>query len=386
MIQYGRQKIVEEDIQAVISVLRSDFLTQGPMVPRFEEELCNYVGASNCVAVNSATSALHIACMALGIGDGDVVWTSPNTFVASANAAIYCGATVDFVDINPRTYNMSVEALECKLNLSKKMGLLPKAVIPVHYAGQSCEMERIWGLSKEFGFKIIEDASHAVGAEYQGGAVGNCRYSDITVFSFHPIKIITTGEGGCALTNDEKIAVKMRQARSHGITSDRDLMEETPADEIWNYQQVSIGYNYRMTDIAAALGISQLSFVEEFLEKRRTIARVFSEHFENTPIILPAQHPDTLSSFHLYPIRVPSSCLANTQMEVYKFLHGLGIIVNLHYIPVYLQPYFRRLGFKKGYCPESELFFKEAISIPIHPSLTKPEIEKIISALKKIVH
>lgn len=400
MIPYGRQHITQADIDAVVDVLRSDFLTQGPMVPRFEQAVAGYCGTRHAVAVNSATSALHVACLALDVGPGDWLWTTPTTFVASANCALYCGAQVDFVDIDPRTFNLSVERLAEKLAVAKKAGKLPKVVVPVHLCGQSCDMARIHALSRQYGFKIIEDASHAVGGKYrahasadlegesrQSGAfepIGNCRYSDITVFSFHPVKIITTCEGGMALTNDPKLADLMERYRSHGITSDRGQMQPRPADEIWNYQQIRLGYNYRMTDIQAALGLSQLTRLDEFVAQRRRIAVRYDEEFASLPAITQWQHPDAWSSFHLYPIRVRQSLCGKGQREVYDKLTTAGISANLHYIPVYRQPYYEAMGFRPGYCPEAEQFHKETISLPMFPTVTPEQQSHVVQTLRRL--
>jgi UDP-4-amino-4,6-dideoxy-N-acetyl-beta-L-altrosamine transaminase len=364
-------------------VLRSDWLTQGPSIPRFEQNLATYCGAQYAVAVSNATAALHIACLALNVGPGDIVWTSPTTFVASANCALYCGAKVDFVDIDPRTYNMSVERLAEKLADARIQGTLPKVVIPVHLCGQSCEMSTISNLAQEYGFRIIEDASHAIGGKYKGEPVGLCRYSDITVFSFHPVKIITTGEGGVAMTNDPILAEHLLRYRSHGITNNLHQMQPRPADEIWNYQQISLGYNYRMTDIQGALGLTQLTRLEEFLARRHSIANRYDLAFAELPLVRPWQHPDVFSSYHLYPIRVSYSDCGKTQSRVYGELIAAGIGVNLHYIPVYRQPYFEAMGFRSGYCPEAELYHKESISLPIFPTLTVDEQQKVIGALTK---
>jgi UDP-4-amino-4,6-dideoxy-N-acetyl-beta-L-altrosamine transaminase len=383
MIPYGRQDITQTDIDAVVEILRSDWLTQGPMVPRFEQAVANYCGAQHAVAANSATSALHIACLALGLGPGDWLWTSPATFVASANCALYCGAQVDFVDIDPRTYNLSIECLAEKLAYAEKAGRLPKVVVPVHMCGQPCEMAGIHTLSEQYGFKIVEDASHAIGGRYRNDPIGNCRYSDITVFSFHPVKIITTGEGGMALTNDGELADLMQRYRSHGITSSRDQMQPRPDDEIWNYQQVRLGFNYRMTDIAAALGLSQLKRVDEFVTQRHRIAARYDEAFASLPLATPWQHPDTWSSYHLYPIRIRQGKCGKTQRQVYDAFLDATIWVNIHYIPVYRQPYYEAMGFKAGYCPEAELYHKETISLPMFPMLTEADQETVIDTLKK---
>ncbi len=383
-IPYGRQDISQEDIDAVVDVLRSDFLTQGPVVPAFEKVVAGYCGTDYAVAVNSATSALHIACLALGVGRGDIVWTSPITFVASANCALYCGATVDFVDIDSRTYNLSVERLAEKLNEAKQTGTLPKVVIPVHLCGQSCDMVSIHSLGQKYGFKIIEDASHAIGGHYNNEPVGNCRFSDITVFSFHPVKIITTGEGGMALTNDEQLAKHMRLLRSHGITSNSADMHPRLQKEIWNYQQIDLGFNYRMTDIHAALGLSQMHRLDEFVAKRQTIARRYDTMLSDLPVVIPWQHPDSNSSYHLYPIRIKPNERNKTQRQVYEALQSANINVNLHYIPVYRQPYYEVFGFRSGYCPESELYHREILSIPIYPTLTETDQSKVMGILHEV--
>jgi UDP-4-amino-4,6-dideoxy-N-acetyl-beta-L-altrosamine transaminase len=380
-IPYGRQCIDESDIEAVVAVLRSDFLTQGPAVPHFESVVARYSGAAHAVATNSATSALHVACLALDVGPGDWVWTSPTTFVASANCALYCGANVDFVDIDPLTYNLCATKLAEKLAEARRTGLLPKVVIPVHLCGQSCDMSAIHALSKEYGFRIIEDGSHAIGGRYQGEPVGNCRFSDITVFSFHPVKIVTTGEGGMALTNDPFLQDRLQRYRSHGITSDHSKMSSRPADEIWNYQQVYLGYNYRMTDIQAALGYSQMTRLDAFVERRRQIADRYTVALEGLPVIAPYQHPDCQSSYHLYPVRIREKRCGVTQRQTYDALWRADIAVNLHYIPVYRQPYYEAMGFKAGYCPEAELYHRETISLPIYPDLSSEQQDYVITAL-----
>lgn len=386
MIPYGRQDISQADIDAVVDVLRSDFLTQGPLIPAFEEAVASYCGVQHGIAVNSATSALHIACLALGVGEGDMVWTTPTTFVASANCALYCGAEVDFVDIDPRSYNLSVERLAEKLAQAQKNGKLPKVLIPVHLCGQPCDMAGIYALSAQYGFSIIEDASHAIGSRYQGEPVGNCRYSDITIFSFHPVKIITSGEGGMALTNDAQLAKRMRLLRSHGITSDATEMHPRVPEELWNYQQIALGFNYRMTDIHAALGLSQTKRLDDFVSVRHTIAKRYDEMLSNLSVVTPWQHPDSYSAYHLYVIRLKLDEINKTQRQVYASLQAADIRVNLHYIPVYRQPYYERLGFRSGYCPQAEQYFLEAISIPMYPGLTAAQQDWVVAALAEAIN
>lgn len=381
MINYGRQDINQADIDAVAEVLRSDFLTQGPVVPAFERSVAEYCGARHAVAANSATGALHMACLALGVGPGDMVWTTPITFVASANCALYCGAQVDFVDIDPRTYVMSVDRLAEKLVQAKAAGRLPKVVIPVHLCGQPCDMVGIHALATKYGFKVVEDASHAIGGRYKNEPVGNCRYSDITVFSFHPVKIITTGEGGMALTNDDLLAKRLRLFRSHGITSDARDMDIRPSDELWNYQQIELGYNYRMTDINAALGLNQMKRLDEFVTRRHAISDRYDQLLSRLPVVTPWQHPDGYSGLHLYVIRLKLDEVKKTHREVYAAMHAAGILVNLHYIPVYRQPYYEKMAFTAGYCPEAEQYYAEVLSIPMYPGLTAAQQDSVVAAL-----
>jgi UDP-4-amino-4,6-dideoxy-N-acetyl-beta-L-altrosamine transaminase len=370
-IPYGRQDITEKDIESVVKVLRSDFLTQGPAVPKFEKKLCNYTGSKYAVAVNSCTSALHIACLALDLGPGDVLWTSPITFVASANCALYCGATVDFVDIDPDTALMSVQALKDKLQEAEKNGILPKIIIPVHFSGQSCDMKDISELGKKYGFKIIEDAAHAIGASYLASKIGSCQYSDVVVFSFHPVKIITTGEGGAALTNSLEVANKMRLLRSHGITRNpKEMINHKEGD--WFYEQISLGFNYRMSDIQAALGSSQLSRLNEYVTRRSEIACWYDSQFENIPIDPLIQKKDRKSSYHLYVIRVKNK--KSERDRLYEYLKNKNICVNLHYIPIYRQPFFNM----KNRLPGSEKHYETAISLPIFPTISNANLKKIV--------
>ena len=384
LIPYGRHAINQQDIDAVIDVLQSDFLTQGPQVPAFEQSVMNACDADYAIAVNSATSALHIACLSLKLKEGDWLWTTPNTFVASANCALYCGAKVDFVDIDPRTYNLCVVALEKKLIAAKKAGKLPKVVIPVHFSGQPCDMQAIHDLSQRYSFKIIEDASHAIGGRYQGEPIGNGRYSDITVFSFHPVKIITTGEGGMALTNDKELADKMLLFRSHGITRDEHLMTRL-IDGPWYYEQVALGLNYRMTDIQAALGVSQMQRLSSFVARRHELAKRYHQLLQDLPITLPWQHLDNYSAYHLYVIRLELNKIDKTHLEVFKGIREAGILVNVHYIPVHLQPYYRALGFARGQFPHAEQYYKEAISLPMYPTLTDAQQDKVVATLRELL-
>lgn len=384
MIPYGRQDINEEDIQSVVEVLRSDWLTQGPAVERFEQEVARYCGAKYAVAVSSATAALHVACLAAGLKPGDALWTSPNTFVASANCGLYCGAQPDFVDIDPRTYNLSVDALEEKLAWAEKQGRLPKIVIPVHFAGQSCDMEAIAGLGKRHGFTVIEDASHAIGGRYRDARVGSCAFSDMTVFSFHPVKIITTGEGGMVLTNRQDLYEKLARLRSHGITRDPRFMEGE-SDGPWYYQQVELGFNYRITDIQAGLGASQMRRLDKFVERRRNLVERYDSLLARLPLMLPWQHPDAYSSFHLYVVRLRLDAIGKTHRQVFEGLRQEGVGVNLHYIPVHTQPYYRRLGFKPGDFPQAEQYYREAISLPLYAGLSDSEQDSVVRALAEVL-
>ncbi|WP_335038497.1 UDP-4-amino-4,6-dideoxy-N-acetyl-beta-L-altrosamine transaminase [Nostoc sp.] len=381
-IPYGRQDINQEDIDAVIEVLRSDWITQGPAIERFEQAVANYCGAKYAVAVSNATAALHIACLAASLGQGDILWTSPNTFVASANCGLYCGAKVDFVDINPNTYNLSVDELESKLAEAEKQGCLPKILIPVHFAGQSCEMEQIAALSQRYGFKIIEDASHAIGGSYQGQPIGSCQFSDMAVFSFHPVKIITTGEGGMMLTNQEELYQRLIRLRSHGITRNPDLMQGE-CHGSWYYQQLELGFNYRMTDIQAALGSSQLQRLDKFVERRRLIAQRYNQLLQDLSLMLPWQHPDSESSWHLYVIRLKLDKINKTHRQIFEELRSTGVGVNLHYIPVHTQPYYQKLGFQLGDFPQVEQYYEEAITIPLYYGLNEESQDKVVISLRE---
>lgn len=378
MIPYGRQDISEADIEAVKAVLTSDYLTQGPVVPRFEAALADICNASHAVAVNSATSALHIACMALDLGPGDLLWTVPNTFVASANVGVYCGADVDFVDIDPGTYCMSAQALADKLAQASKVGHLPKVLIPVHFAGQSADMKAIGALAQQYGIRVIEDASHAVGARYLNTPVGDCSHSDIAVFSFHPVKIITTAEGGVATTNDPHLAQRMDLHRSHGVTRNPDLMDG-PGDGGWSYQMVDLGYNYRMTEMQAALGLSQLDRLSQFVTRRNALAARYDRVLGNLPLTRPAQNPDSYSAFHLYPI------LVDNRAAVFDQLRANGIGVNVHYIPVHTQPFWKARGFKAGDFPNAEAYYARAISIPLYAGMTDADQDEVVRVLGTVL-
>jgi UDP-4-amino-4,6-dideoxy-N-acetyl-beta-L-altrosamine transaminase len=384
MIPYGRQDITAEDIRAVTDVLNSDFLTQGPRVPLFEQSIASYVGARHVLAVNSATSALHIACIALGLEAGDWLWTSPVTFVASANCGLYCGARVDFVDIDPRTYNICPVALEEKLIKAKLAGKIPKVVVAVHLCGQPCDMSAIFSLAQKYGFKIIEDASHAIGGKYKNEFIGNGRYSDVTVFSFHPVKIITTAEGGAALTNCDSLAHKMSLLRSHGITRDAKHMTRAP-DGPWYYQQTDLGFNYRMTELQGALGLSQMKRLESYVARRHQLAKQYNQQLAHLPLTLPWQHPDSYSGLHLYVVRLKLCMLKKTHLQVFEALRAEHIAVNLHYIPVHLHPYYANMGFNRGDFPNAESYYAEAISLPMYQTLTDAQQQVVVNTLKKIL-
>ncbi len=385
MIPYGKQDISKQDIDAVTDVLCSDFITQGDQVPLFEKTLTNYCGAAHGVAVNSGTSALHIACLALGVGKGDWVWTSPISFVASANCALYCGAKVDFVDIDPRTYNLDPAALSKKLVEAKKQGRLPKVVIPVHLAGQSCDMQSIKRLSDEYGFAIIEDASHAIGGCYRDNKIGSCEFSDITVFSFHPVKLVTTAEGGAALTNQKALAKKMAYFRCHGITRNEEEMTEESHGP-WFYQQVALGFNYRMTDLQAALGTSQMQRLDAFVQKRHQLIQRYNDTLSSLPLTLPFQSEDSYSASHLYIIRLVLDDISISHRQVFTRLREAGIGVNLHYIPIYKQPYFQSLGVQYDACPHAEAYYQEAISLPMFSALEDEDFTRIVTVLARILN
>jgi UDP-4-amino-4,6-dideoxy-N-acetyl-beta-L-altrosamine transaminase len=381
-IPYGRQDISPEDIQRVVEVLQSDWLTQGPAIDRFELAVANYCDVPYAIAVSNATAALHIACLAAGLGPGDYLWTSPNTFVASANCGLYCGAQVDFVDIDPATYNLSMEVLRHKLAWAEREGKLPKVVVPVHFSGQSCEMKEISALAKQYGFIVIEDASHAIGGSYEQKKVGSCAYSDMVVFSFHPVKIVTTGEGGMVLTRSKNLYERLVRLRSHGITREPEYMHEEPHGP-WYYEQTDLGFNYRMTDIQAALGTSQMERLDAFVERRHELVSRYNEALLQLPITLPWQAPSSHSAYHLYVIRLHLIKIRKSHLQVFEELRALGILVNLHYIPVHLQPYFKQLGFRQGDFPEAEQYYHEAITLPMYASLTEEDQDRVIHALRE---
>ncbi|WP_309045388.1 UDP-4-amino-4,6-dideoxy-N-acetyl-beta-L-altrosamine transaminase [Marinobacter sediminicola] len=381
MIPYGKQDISQADIDAVVSVLQSNYLTQGPMVPKFEKTVATHVGAKHALAVNSATSALHIACLALGLGEGDLLWTTPVTFVASANCGLYCGAKVDFVDIDPHTYNLCPKALAAKLERAQQKGTLPKVLVAVHLCGQPCDMEAIHELGRSYGFRIIEDAAHAIGGKYKGEFIGNGRYSDITVFSFHPVKIVTTAEGGMALTNDADLAARMDLLRSHGVTRDQSLMTHEP-DGPWYYQQVDLGYNYRMTELQAALGVSQMERLDAFVARRHELAQRYDQLLANLPVITPLQNSDSYSGLHLYVIRLQLDKISKSHRQVFESLREQGIGVNLHYIPVHTQPYYQAMGFVADDFPEAMAYYREAFSLPMFQGLTNEQQVEVVRALE----
>jgi UDP-4-amino-4,6-dideoxy-N-acetyl-beta-L-altrosamine transaminase len=380
MIPYGRQQIAAEDVEAVRAVLASDFLTQGPAVPAFEQAVARYVGAPHAVAVNSATSALHIACIALGVGPGDLVWTSPNSFIASANCARYCGADVDFVDIDPHDLNMSVPALREKLARARAAGRLPKVVIPVDFAGRSARLGPMRELADEYGFAIVEDASHAIGATYRGAHVGGHGLADVTVFSFHPVKIITTAEGGLALTHRPELARRMELARSHGMTREPGEMTGEP-DGPWYYEQLSLGYNYRLTDVQAALGTSQLRRIEAFLARRHAIRARYDEALAALPLVLPPPDAEGRSALHLYPVQL-APAVRRERRAVFEGLRARGIGVNVHYIPIHTQPYYRALGFRRGDFPAAEAYYARALTLPLHAGMTDADVDTVVAAVR----
>tara|TARA_B110000261_G_scaffold162122_1_gene205026 strand:- start:413 stop:1570 length:1158 start_codon:yes stop_codon:yes gene_type:complete len=382
MIPYGKQDINQVDIDSVVNVLQSDFLTQGPQVPLFEKKVAKYCQVDYATAVNSATSALHIACLALDLKKDDWLWTSPNSFVASANCGLYCGAKVDFVDIDMTTYNLSISELSKKLVRAKKENKLPKVLVPVHFAGQSSDMKKIHSLSKEYGFKIIEDASHAIGGKYLNQPIGCCQYSDITVFSFHPVKIITSAEGGMATTNDVNLSERMKLIRSHGISRNPRLMDKLSEGD-WYYEQVDLGFNYRMNDLQAALGLSQMQRLDEFVTKRHTLQERYDLLLGKLPIIRPCQDKDCYSALHLYPIQIDFDSIKKTRKQVFDKLRENGVGVNVHYIPIHLHPYYKKLQFKEGDFPNSELYYSKAITIPLFHTMTFKQQDNIVSSIKK---
>ena len=378
MIPYGRQDISQDDIDAVVNVLKSDFLTQGPVVPQFEQTVAKYVGARHAIASTNATSSLHLACLAIGLGQGDLLWTSPITFVASANCARYCGADVDFVDIDPKTYNMCPDKFEEKLEKAASAGRLPKIIVPVHLCGQSCDMEKIGQLARKYGVHVVEDASHAIGGKYDGRPVGSCEHSDITVFSFHPVKIVTTAEGGLATTNDAELAGRMELLRSHGITRDEAKMVGA-SEGGWYYQQIELGFNYRMTELQAALGLSQFNRLDEFVEKRNELAKSYQKEFSKVGIGFQHILECAYSAFHLFVIQLPNG---KDHKRIFDGLRSSGVGVNLHYIPVHLQPYYRALGFSNGDFPNAESYYERAISLPMFPTMLN---EDLLKAQKTLV-
>ena len=382
-IPYGRQDVSEDDVRAVIEVLQSDWLTQGPAIEKFEQTVADYCGAKYAVAVSSGTAALHLSCLALGLGKGDIYWTSPNTFVATANCALYCGAKVDFVDIDPKTYNISVAALEEKLRQAEKAGKLPKILAPVHFSGQPCEMAQIKALSEQYGFSVLEDACHAIGADYKNTKIGSCAYSDAVVFSFHPVKIVTAGEGGMVVTNDEKIFEPLKRFRNHGII--REEKEVTDKIRPWFYEQVALGYNYRITDIQAALGASQALRIEGFIAKRREVAEKYARELDGLPVIVPWQSPDSRSAYHLFVIRLDPAKTSRNRRDVLNLLREKNIGAHVHYIPVHTHPYYREMGFRPDDFPEAEEYYQNAITLPLFQNLTEEQRQYIVQTLSDIL-
>lgn len=380
-IPYGRQDIDDSDIAAVVAVLRSDYVTQGPAVTAFEEAVKSATGARHAVAVGNATQGLHVACVAAGLGPGDRLWTSPVSFLASANCARYCGAEVDFVDTDPATFNMSPDALTAKLESAEKSGRLPKVVVPVHLGGEPCDMERIHALARRYGFVVIEDAAHAIGAEYRGKRIG-AGPSLMTVFSFHPVKIVTTGEGGAVVTNDDNVARRLRCLSSHAMTRDQSEMDEASHGP-WYYQQIELGFNYRLTDIQAALGASQFKRLEDFIARRRDIAAAYDRDFADLPLVPQRRDPRNRSALHLYIARLDLKRSKIGQREFHERLRADGILVNLHYIPIYLQPYYRKLGFAPGHCPEAESYYREAVSLPMYAALSEEQRRRVAVAARR---
>jgi UDP-4-amino-4,6-dideoxy-N-acetyl-beta-L-altrosamine transaminase len=384
MIPYGRQEIDAQDIDSVVEVLRSDLLTQGECVPQFEQDLCAYTAAKYGCVCSHGTAALHLACLALGLQQGDVLWTSAVSFVASANCGLYCGASIDFVDIDVKSYNLCVPSLEVKLQQAKRHNALPKILVVVHMCGQVCDMQAIYRLSKDYGFSIIEDACHALGSTYKGQATGCCEYADISVFSFHPVKSMTTAEGGAALTNDVKLAEQMSLLRGHGITRSPMLMTHQPEGD-WYYQQIALGYNYRMSDLQAALGMSQLQRLDQFMASRRSLAARYDQLLQELPVVSPVQHPDTVSSWHLYVIQLQLEEIDKTRAEIFTAMRDAGVGVHVHYIPIYRQPYFQQMGFDKQDYPGAEKYYAQALTLPLHTQLKEAEQFKVVNKLAELL-
>jgi UDP-4-amino-4,6-dideoxy-N-acetyl-beta-L-altrosamine transaminase len=380
MIPYGKHLVNEDDVDAVVEVLRNQFLTQGTVVPKFEQALCEYTGANHCVAVNSATSGLHVACLAAGVAAGDSVWTVPNSFVASANCALYCGATIDFVDIDPLTRNIDISALETKLQHAATQNRLPKALIVVHFSGLSCEMQTIQKLTHLYSIVLIEDAAHGLGGSYQQSKIGSCVYSDMSVLSFHPVKSITSAEGGAVLTNQSQLYQKLQLFAKHGVTKDPSQYQGESHGP-WYYQQLELGYNYRLSDLHAALGLSQLSKLDVFIQKRSKLAKVYDNALADLPLKLPVEEPQFKSAWHLYMVEL----IQHDRQHIYQQLHDKGVGVNVHYIPIHLQPYYQQLGFKQGDFPVSEHFYQNALTLPLFPSLTDIEQAKVIAVLHEVL-